>query len=310
MLKPMVPPGRATISRFFAGVARFLAGLIELAGATTGRTMTANVPALAAAIAFHALLSLAPLLLLVLTAASSLLGSEAARARLLSAIESIGDPAVVPPLRTTVEMIVGTRGSTLATAAGVLIMMYFASAVFHELGAALDRIWDVPPRPGLGGLLVQRLISLVIVPAAVAAGMALMAVSFLHALVAPIVSQLVPPHAPAWMLGRGLIPFLLTALLLALLYRYGPRAAVRWSDVLVGAALTAVTFTAGNAILASMLRKSLLASLYGAAGALVLLLLWIFYSAHILLIGACFTREYAQRFGSRADRREPITGPA
>ena len=68
------------------------------------------------------------------------------------------------------------------------------------------------------------------------------------------------------------------------------------------APLTALVFTAGNSLLAAMLRKSLLASLYGAAGALVLLLLWISYSAHILLIGACFTREYADRFGSRAPR--------
>jgi membrane protein len=279
----------------------FIKGLIELVGATARRTMTANVPALAAAIAFHALLSLAPLLLLVLTAASSILGSEAARARLLSSIESLGDPAVVPPLRAMVEMIVDSRGSRLATVAGVLVMMYFASAVFHELGAALDRIWDVPPRPGLGGLLAQRLISLVLVPAAVAAGMLLMAISFLHAVVAPVLTQLVPPDAPAWAV-RGLIPFLLMAVLLAFLYRYGPRAPVRWSDVPLGAALGALTFTAGNTILASMLRKSLLASLYGAAGALVLLLLWISYSAHILLIGACFTREYAERFGSGAGR--------
>ena len=279
----------------------FIKGLIDLVGATARRTMTANVPALAAAIAFHALLSLAPLLLLVLTAASSVLGSEAARARLLSSIESLGDPAVVPPLRAMVEMIVDSRGSRLATAAGVLVMMYFASAVFHELGAALDRIWDVPPRPGLGGLLAQRLISLVLVPAAVAAGMLLMAISFLHAVVAPVLTQLVPPDAPAWA-SRGLIPFLLMAVLLAFLYRYGPRARVRWSDVPLGAALGALTFTAGNTILASMLRKSLLASLYGAAGALVLLLLWISYSAHILLIGACLTREYAERFGSGAGR--------
>jgi membrane protein len=282
------------------GIPGFLAGLAGLVGATARRTMTANVPALAAAIAFHALLSLAPLLLLLLTTASSILGSDAARARLLAAIEALGDPAVVPPLRNTVEMIVDTRGSALATAAGVLIMMYFASAVFHEVGAALDRIWDVAPRPGLGGLLMQRLIALVLVPAAVAAGLLLMAVSFLHALVAPIVSHLLPPGALAWTLGRTLTPLLLMTLLLALVYRYGPRAAPSWGDVRIGATLTAIAFTVGNAILATMLRKSMLASLYGAAGALVLLLLWIFSSAHLLLIGACFTREYSDRFGSRA----------
>jgi membrane protein len=285
---------------FITRIPRFLAGLAGLANATARRTMTANVPALAAAIAFHAMLSLAPLLLLLLTAASSILGSDAARARLLAAIEALGDPAVVPPLRNTVEMIVDARGSALATAAGVLIMMYFASAVFHEVGAALERIWDVPPRAGLGGLLIQRLIAFVLVPAAVAAGLLLMAVSFMHALVAPIVRHLLPPGAPAWMLGRALIPLLLMILLLALIYRYGPRAAPSWGDVRIGATLTGLAFTAGNAILATMLRKSLLASLYGAAGALVLLLLWIFSSAHLLLIGACFTREYADRFGSRA----------
>jgi membrane protein len=274
--------------------------MVQLAGATAQRITTANVPALAGAISFHALLSLAPLLLLVLTAAASLLGgSEAARARLLGAIDSLGDPAVVPPLRATVLMIVGAKGTVLGNTVGVLLMMYFASAVFHEIGAALDRIWDVPPRAGLGGLLVQRLVAFVLVPAAVAAGMLVMAVSFLHALIAPIVSNLLPHGGTAWTLSRVLIPFLSTTVLLGLVYRYGTRAPIRWGDVRLGAVLAALAFSAGNVILAIMLRKSLLASLYGKAGALVLLLLWIFYSTHLLLIGACFTREYADRFGSR-----------
>jgi membrane protein len=293
---------RGGISRIFRWIARFFTGLGGLVAATARRTVTANVPALSAALAFHALLSLAPLLLLVLTAASSVLGSHDARAHLIAAINSLGDPAAVAPLRTTVEMIVGARGSRLATAAGVLVMMYFASAVFHELGAALDRIWDVTPRPGLGGLLLQRLIALVIVPLAVAAGMALMAFSFMHALIAPILSQLLPPHAPARALSRGLVLSVLMALLLSSLYRYGPRASVRWREAAAGAALTALTFTAGNTALATMLRRNMLASLYGAAGAIVLLLLWIFYSAHILLIGACFTRELGVRFAPAAKR--------
>jgi membrane protein len=279
----------------FADIARLVAG-------TARRTHTSNVPALAAIIAFHALLSLAPLLLLVLTAASSVLGSQEARARLMEAIEALGDPAIVPTLRVTTEMIMDARGNVLANAVGILIMIHFASAVFHELGEALNRIWDVPPRTGLSGLLVPRLIALVLVPAAVAAGMLVMAISFVNALAAPILSELVPPDAPAWTLGRTLGPFLLMTGLLGLLYRYGPRTSVRWSDVRVGAALTALAFTAGNTVLATLLRRNLLASLYGAAGAVVLLLLWIFYSAHLLLIGACFTREYAERFGSRIRR--------
>jgi len=91
---------------------------VRLIGATARRTQTSNVPALAAAIAFHALLSLAPFLLLVLTAASSVLGSEAARARLFTAVESLGNPAVVTPLRATVELIVDARSSVIANAAG------------------------------------------------------------------------------------------------------------------------------------------------------------------------------------------------
>jgi membrane protein len=288
------------ISRFNRWITRSFMGLTGLVQATAGRAMAANVPALSAALAFHALLSLAPLLLLLLTALSSILGSHDARARLVGAIQSIGDPTLAAPLRSTVEMIMNTRGSKLANVAGVLVMVYFSSAVFHELGAALDRIWDVQPRPGIGGLLVQRLIALVIVPLAVAAGMALMAFSFMHALIAPILSQLLPPNAPAWALSRGLVLSVLMALLLSLLYRYGPRAPVRWREAAVGASLTALTFTAGNTALATMLRRNMLASLYGAAGAIVLLLLWIFYSAHILLIGACFTRELGLLFAPKA----------
>ena len=166
--------------------------------------------------------------------------------------------------RATATMIVRTHGSVFATTAGVLVMMYFASAVIHELGAALDRIWDVPPRAGIGGALLQRLIAFVLVPAVVAAGMLLMAVSFLQALLAPILSQLLPHGTPLWMAARALTPFLLMTLMLAALYRVGPRAPIRWSDVLGGAALTALAFSAGNTILATMLRRNMLASLYGA----------------------------------------------
>jgi len=288
---------------------RFIWGFPGLLGATASRTLSAGVPALSASLAFHGLLSLAPLMLLVLTATSSILGSNAARHRLFAAIDALGDPSVVTPLRATATMIVRTHGSVFATTAGVLVMMYFASAVIHELGAALDRIWDVPPRAGIGGALLQRLIAFVLVPAAVAAGMLLMAVSFLQALLAPILSQLLPHGTPLWMAARALTPFLLMTLMLAALYRVGPRAPIRWSDVLGGAALTALAFSAGNTILATMLRRNMLASLYGAAGALVLLLLWIFYSAHLLLIGACFTREFADRFGSRASAAGPSTSP-
>jgi membrane protein len=256
------------------------------------------VPALAAAIVPRAAVA-GPLPLLLLTAVSSLLGSDAARARMLAAIEALGDPAVVPA-RGTMEMIVDARGSA-RDRGGVLVMVYFASAVFHELEPPRPDL-GVRPRMGLSALLVPRLIALILVPAAVAAGMLLMALSFLHALAAPIVSQLLPSASPVWAQGRTLIPFALMAVLLALLYRYGPRTAVRWGDVRLGAALTALAFSAGNAFLATMLRKNLLASLYGAAGAIVLLLLWIFYSAHILLIGACFTRS-RRPAGSRAGVR-------
>src|SRR5215831_17910956 len=127
-------------SSVLIGVLKFIWGFPGLLAATASRTLTAGVPALSAALAFHSLLSLAPLMLLVLTAASSLLGSAAARQRLFAAIDALGDPTVVAPLKTTATMIVRAHGSVLATAVGVLVMMYFASAVIHELGAALDRI--------------------------------------------------------------------------------------------------------------------------------------------------------------------------
>src|SRR5439155_22784813 len=172
------------------------------------------------------------------TAARSVPGSTAAPRRLLPALDAVGDPSVVTPLRATATMIVRTHGSVFATTAGVLVMMYFASVVIRQLSAALDRIWDVPPRAGIGGALLQRLIAFVLVPAAVAAGMLLMAVSFLQALLAPILSQLLPHGTPLWMAARALTPFLLMTLMLAALYRVGPRAPIRWSDVLGGAAPT------------------------------------------------------------------------
>lgn len=275
-------------------------GLLRVTQRAAARWMRIGGAEQSAAIAFNALLSLAPLVLLLLTAASHVLGSETARARLMEAVGTVGGPQALPPVRALVDTILRSRGGLLVSAVGVLVMLHFSSAVFLQLRSALNRIWDFEPRGGLKGALRERAVSLVYVPAAVLIGMFMMVAGLAGAVLRPGLEQVVP--VSPWLGGsvQAVVLFALLALLLAFLFRHGPGARVDWGDVWIGSLLTAALFTLGNYLLGSFMGRSLVSSFYGAAGALVIVLLWIFYSAHLLLYGACFTREYAERFGSRA----------
>lgn len=262
----------------------------------------------AAAIAFNALLSLAPMVLLILSAAAQVLGSDEAKRELLSSIELLAGSRVLPAAAAVIDMIVDARGGAVANLIGTLVMIGFASAVFIQLRALLNRIWKVRPRRGIHGAVFERIVTLIFVPIAGIAAMAAMLVALLAAAIGPIVTQILPQGAHVWGLVTTVLPVVVLAVMLAVLYRMGPRCGVHWDDVWVGAGLTAILFSIGNVFLGAMIGRSVLVSLYGVAGALIIVLLWMFYSAQILLYGAYFTRVYAERHGSLAHAEQKECG--
>jgi len=265
---------------------------------TGRRWVSVNAPQLAAAISFNAIVSLAPLLVLLLTMVSRLLGSEAAQAYLFSAVRRMaGDPAV-PVARTLTEMVAGARGGWLATAAGLAVLAYFSSAMFLQLRMALSRIWGVSGGITLKRALIEQGLSFVMVSAAVAAASLTLLIGFVGSIASPLFAEALPRGSAIWRLLSGVMSFGIVGLLVAFLFRQVPGVKVRWSDVWLGALLTSLLFNAGNFLIGRFIGKNLLVSLYGAAGALVLALLWVYYGTQMLLFGAAFTRVYAERHGS------------
>lgn len=264
-------------------------------------------PSMGAAIAYYTVFSIAPLLLIVISVAGIVFGAEAARGEVVTQLQGLlgtdGAEAVEDMLVAVSEP--GT--STLTTLLGFAALLVGATTVFAELQSALDRIWRVPERlqySGIWGLLRARVLSfgmilgigfLLIVSLLASAGL-----SALGRVWAPLFGEgEVIAHVVDFFVSLAII-----TTIFAMIYKFMPRAHIRWHDVWLGALVTALLFAIGKFLIGLYIGKSGVASGYGAAGSLVILLLWVYYSAQIFLLGAEFTWLYAHRFGSLRGRPE------
>jgi membrane protein len=262
----------------------------------TDRAMT-----LGAALAFYTALSLAPLLLLVIVIAGSAFGEQAARGEIAHQLNQlIGDEGA----KAVEAMLAKTRtpgGGAISTVVGIITLLIGATGVFGSLQESLDTAWNVKPEvrsAGLWGMVRDRLASFSMI-----CGMAfllLVSLAFsalLHGVGAAFERWL--PYSTVWLGAANLVVgFLLTTLMFAMIYKFLPHVRPAWSDVGVGALITAALFTLGKYLIGLYLGKASIGSTYGAAGSFVVLLFWIYYSSLILLFGAEFTQVYAQAFGS------------
>jgi membrane protein len=256
---------------------------------------------LGAALAYYTIFSLAPLLLVALAVAGLLWDRGQIQGQLIAEIQGLMGPQGAQAVQTMLEN-AGRHGSgVLASILGVVTILFGATGVFVQLQNALNRVWNVEAKPGLGiwSFVKTRLISF---------GMVL-GVGFLL-LVSLIVSTAVSAIGK-W--AAGLLPgsetlmqaltfavsFALITFLFALMYKYLPDVEIGWRDVWIGAVVTALLFTLGKFLIGLYLGKSSVASTYGAAGSLVVVLLWIYYSSQILFLGAEFTQVYATHYGSQ-----------
>ena len=271
-----------------------------------------KVSRLAAALAFYALFSIAPALLIIIAVASAMVGESAARQETLVFLESqLGIE------RAAFVLSIGARANrelsgTLGTLIGAGVLLFGATILFAELRNALNDIWNVVHPPGkrkaVKRYLTSRLLAFLMVlslggllSAAVLANTALNAAGRLLGRYFEIPGFLLQ-------LGALLIAFALMTLLFATIFKVLPEADIRWGDVWLGAFVTALLLSLGNYLIGLYLGRSSLASIYGAAGSLVLVLVWIYYSLRVFLLGAQFTAVYARQFGSRAPGALPADG--
>ena len=259
-------------------------------------------PSMGAALAYYTLFSLAPLLLIVISVAGLVFGQDAARGEIelqLRGLMGEQGASAVQSLLASVDK--PTEGVT-ATVVGVVLLLIGATTVFGELQDSLDRIWRSPTQDRAGGwlaLIRARLLSFGMI---LAIGFLLM-VSLILSAVLSIVEHWWSTLYGGWLfianLINGIAGFFLIAAMFALIYKIMPRVRVQWRDVWIGAVFTALLFTLGKALIGFYIGRSGVVSGFGAAGSLVVVLLWVYYSAQIFLIGAEFTWVYANTFGSR-----------
>lgn len=261
-----------------------------------------GVPSMGAALAYYTVFSMAPLLLIVISVAGLVFGPEAARGEIQAQLQGLMGESGAGLVQGLLASAKDPARGVTATALGLVLLFVGATTVFAELQGALDRIWRVDPRDQRGGwfwLVRARLLSFGMI---LAVGF-LLVVSLLASAILGAISRRWEPVFGAWQAvvaaGNAVGGFLLVALMFGLIYKVMPRVRVAWGDVWLGALLAALLFTLGKVLIGAYIGRSGLASAYGAAGSLVVVLLWVYFSAQIVLIGAEFTHAYAGIFGSR-----------
>lgn len=266
-----------------------------------------KVPRLAAALAFYSSFAMAPLFLIAIAVAGLFFGEEAATRQIRVEVSQLIGPTAGAAVLSMLES-AGRDEATgiMATVIGLATLLFAASGVFGELQDSLNTIWDIPPRPDQGWLAViqQRFFSFVMV---LGLGF-LMLVSLLLSASLTAAGTLIAgewaDRSQTWEWIHFLVSFLLAIQLFGLIFKVLPDTSVQWSEVWVGAVVTAVLFTIGKSALGWYLGRPTTTSPYGAAGSFVALMLWNYYSAQVLFLGAEFTQVYANARRSEATSLE------
>jgi membrane protein len=257
-----------------------------------------NTPLIAAGLAFYALLSLAPALWILVGVAGMVYGADQARAELLASIGSFTDPKIAQMVGDALNQV--SAGSSYATVLGIASVLFGATFAFTALQDSLNTIWDVSYTDrgyvkDIEGYVTKRVLSLGLV---LLAGLYLF-ISLLANTALAAAAKFAPWYLPAPGIVIQAVGFVISLVLItalfAVVFRTLPDRDIRWRDVWIGAAVTALLFNLGKTLIALYLAHSSLTSAYGAAGSVVLFLLWIYYSAQVFLFGAEFTEVYARQ---------------
>ena len=278
---------------------RELADLLRAAAVNWVRD---HAQSMGAALAFYTMFSIAPLLMIVIAVAGLAFGEEAARGEIYEQLDGLLGAQGARAVEELIESAGKPAESALATAFGLLFLFVGATSVFAELQDALDRIWRAPARVGQSGvwrLVRVRLLSFGMI---LAIGFLLM-VSLAFSAGLAALSKRWDPLFGGWQsiaqtidVGVGIA---LSTMVFALIYKTMPRVRVDWADVWIGAVVTSLLFVAGKFLIGAYIGRTGISSAFGAAASLVVVLLWVYYSAQIFLFGAEFTWAYSRRFGSR-----------
>lgn len=267
---------------------------------------------LAAALSYYTLFSLAPLLIIIIAIAGFVFGQEAAQNRIVETIQGLIGHDSAKAIQDMIQNASDQRETGIvSTVLGVILLLFGAGGVVGQLQTSLNTIWGVTPKSGQGvwGFVRQRFVSYAMI---LGIGFLLLVSLAVSALLAGLTQLMGALFGGTAFLAHGLdllISFIFVTALFAMIYKFLPDARIEWRDVWIGAALTSFLFTIGKILIGLYLGSSGVTSAYGAAGSLITVLLWVYYSSLIFFLGAEFTQVYATQYGSGvvpAENAEPI----
>lgn len=258
---------------------------------------------LAAALAFYALLSLAPLLVLAVSVAGMVFGDEAARGQISAQIQGLVGAEAGDAIQAILAHSKQPGQGVLGTVLGAVVLLFGASGVFGELQDSLNTIWEVKAKPGRGilGVVKDRLFSFGMVLGVAFVLLVSLVVSAGLSALGGFLEQSLPGGAAVWQVLNFIIGLAVVTGLFAAIYKVVPDVTIAYRDVLVGSFVTALLFTVGKALIGLYLGTASVGSPFGAAGSLVVVVVWVYYSACVFFFGAEFTQAWAARYGARIE---------
>jgi membrane protein len=262
-----------------------------------------GAPSMGAALAFYTLFALAPLLLLIIAITGAIVGRDAAQDALIAQIAQVTGPEAASGIRTLLEAAGSRERSGIALVAGAAMLLLGATTLFAELHTDLNRIWRHRPAKagGVGRFLATRLRAFTLV---MAIGALLLGSVVATTVLTEIGERWFPGTDILLHLGEFAVSFVVTTALFAAIYKVLPAPRLEWGDVWIGAAVTSLLFWAGKLAIALYIARTSVGASLGAAGPIIVLVAWVYYSSQIFFLGAEFTRHYALRHGSK--QAEPV----
>jgi membrane protein len=292
---------------------RFPSSIIELVKQVVSEWIDQDVPRMGAALAFYTFFAISPLFVILLAIAGFWFGEQAARRELFGQFSGLVGSEGAEAIQAVVSAAQKPKTGAWATFIALVMLLVGATGVFVQLQDALNSVWGVRREPGRGlrNFIKDRLLSfalivgigfLLLVSLVISAGLSAMD---------KFMVVLVPAQETIWQGINFVVSFGVITLLFALIFKVLPDVKIAWRDVWIGAIITALLFNVGKLLIGMYLGRSSVTSAYGAAGSLVIVLLWVYYSAQILFLGAKFTQIYSNRYGSHFEPKqgaEEVTG--
>lgn len=280
---------------------RFLKSIFESVKQVVPEWIAQDVPRMGAALAFYTFFAISPLFVIVLAIAGFWFGEQAARRELFSQFSGLVGSEGAEAIQALVSAAQKPKTGAWATVIAGVTLFAGATGVFVQLQDALNSVWSVRREPGRGlrNFIKDRLLSFALI---VGIGFLLLVSLVLSAGLSALdkfMIVLVPAQETIWHGINFVVSFGVITLLFALIFKVLPDVKIAWRDVWIGAIITALLFNVGKHLFGLYLGRSSVSSVFGAAGSLVIVLLWVYYSAQILFLGAKFTQIYSNKYGSR-----------